>query len=57
MSQIVNWHVQLSLLFADFVVAFGGILNLKWVVAGKSECGGYCSAQGSVLIIWFRINP
>lgn len=40
-----------SLLFSDLLVALGGILNILWVLKGRSYCGTYCTVQGFLLHI------
>ena len=46
MSRIPKRDSQFSLICADIVQALGMILNLKWIVEGKVEIGGFCNAQG-----------
>ena len=31
-------------------------MNLKWVIQGRSSCGGYCTAQGTLSDTSFSIH-
>jgi len=41
----------LSLFAADIVLSIGGVINAKWVRDGKSQRGGWCSAQAVSLSV------
>jgi hypothetical protein len=41
--------VQIALFCADFVQAFGAVMDIRWIHTGVVETGTYCTAQGITL--------
>jgi hypothetical protein len=47
----IRTHIDaylLCLLIADVVQGFGAIVNIRWIVAGRTFCGHTCTMQGTM---------